>query len=69
LADVTLRQTSHILRAPLPADLVDHLAAGLIAWLVPEPGDLRGASPTWATLAQVAELRMFDLRMFMRASA
>ena len=33
------------------ADLVDHLAAGMIAWLVPEPGDLRGARPTWATLA------------------
>jgi len=38
--------------APRPADLVDHLAAVLIAWLVPEPGDLRGARPTWATLAQ-----------------
>jgi hypothetical protein len=39
--------------AHTPADLVDHLAAGLIAWLVPEPGDLRGASPTWATLAHM----------------
>ena len=29
-----------------PADLVDYLAAGLVAWLVPEPGDLRGAMPT-----------------------
>jgi hypothetical protein len=26
--------------------LVDYLAAGLVAWLVPEPGDLRGAMPT-----------------------
>jgi hypothetical protein len=50
--------------AHTPADLVDHLAAGLIAWLVPEPGDLRGASPTWATLAH-AEMSTSSTRIRM----
>ena len=37
--------------APVAADLVDHLTSRLIAWLVPEPGDLRGAKRSWATVA------------------
>src|SRR5262250_1863221 len=42
--------------------MVDHLAAGLVAWLVPEPGDLRGTNrPAQRSIMPMSERVLVEI--------